>query len=140
MHICIINGPNLNEIGTRQPEIYGTLNFQDAMDLWQSKFPDLKIELFQSNHEGGIIDYIQEKKIECSGFIINAGAYSHTSIAIADALRSVHLPIIEVHLSNIFQRESYRHHSYISEVAKGCIVGMGMQGYELAIQSLLEDS
>ena len=140
MHICIINGPNLNEIGTRQPEIYGTLNFQDAMDLWQSKFPDLRIELFQSNHEGEIIDYIQLKKNECSGFIINAGAYSHTSIAIADALRSVHLPIVEVHLSNIFQRESYRHHSYISEVAKGCIVGMGMQGYELAIQSLLEDS
>lgn len=126
----------MNEIGTREPEIYGTLTFQSAMDLWQNKFPDLQIELFQSNHEGAIIDQIQEKKGVVDAFIINAGAYSHTSIAIADALRSVSLPIVEVHISNIYKRESYRHHSYISAVSDACIVGMGMKGYELAISFL----
>lgn len=138
MRICIINGPNLNEIGSREPEIYGTLSFQGAMDLWQKKYPALRIELFQSNHEGAIIDHIQLKKKEVDGFIVNAGAYSHTSIAIMDALRSVDQPIIEVHLSDIHKRESYRHYSYISEVAQTCIVGMGMKGYEKALDLLSE--
>jgi len=138
MQICIINGPNLNEIGTREPEIYGTLTFQSAMDSWAKDYPDVQIELFQSNHEGAIIDHIQLRKPEVSAFIINAGAYSHTSIAIADALRSVDKPIIEVHLSNIFKREEFRHKSFIAPLAEACIVGMGMQGYKMAIKYLLE--
>ena len=133
--LIIINGPNLNEIGTREPEIYGTLTFQSAMDSWSKDYPDIQLELFQSNHEGAIIDHIQLRKQEVSAFIINAGAYTHTSIAIHDALKGSRLPVFEVHLTNIFQREDFRHVSYIANVAKGVICGFGSQGYEFALKA-----
>ena len=140
MRIGIINGPNLNEIGLREPEIYGHQTFEDAMNLWKASFPKVHLSLFQSNHEGALIDHIQEAKHKCVAFVINAAAYTHTSVAIADALRSCSIPIIEVHLSNIFAREPYRHHSFISPIAEACIVGMGMKGYEMAIRYLLDRS
>ena len=137
MRIAIINGPNLNEIGTREPEIYGSTSFEEAGQQWKELFPHTQIQLHQSNQEGTLIDLIQQLKNEVDGLIINAGAYAHTSIAIADALRSVTIPMVEVHMSNIHARESYRKSSYMAEVVDAVIVGMGMQGYALAIQYLI---
>ena len=137
MRIAIINGPNLNEIGTREPEIYGSTSFEEAGHQWEELFPHTQIQLHQSNQEGILIDLIQRLKNEVDGLIINAGAYAHTSIAIADALRSVTIPMVEVHMPNIHARESYRKSSYMAEVVDAVIVGMGMQGYALAIQYLI---
>lgn len=137
MKICIINGPNLNMLGTREPEIYGSVSFDDFIGDLKKKFTQVELLYFQSNHEGAIIDKIQEMGLQNIPLIVNAGGYTHTSVAIADALRLVNSKKIEVHISNIFAREEYRKHSYISETCNGVISGLGLQGYELAIASIL---
>jgi len=138
--IHILNGPNLNLLGTREPVIYGSQTLQDIENLCQEKCDahGLKLEFSQSNDEGALVDLIQASSNDASALIINAGAYTHTSIAIHDALKSLTIPIIEVHLSNIFARESFRHHSYISPLAKGVICGFGSQGYLMAIDAVAQ--
>lgn len=136
--VLIINGPNLNLLGTREPEIYGRTSFADYL-LHLEKIADNRAELvyFQSNSEGGIIDFIQEHSPDARGIVINAGAYTHTSVAIRDALSNVRLPKVEVHISNIHQRETFRHFSYLSAVCDGMIAGLGLKGYELALEYVL---
>jgi len=138
MKILIINGPNLNLLGKRQPEIYGKKSFSDYLSELKLKYSEIKIEYFQSNHVGEIIDKLHEVGFTYDGIILNAAAYSHTSVAIADAVASIKTEVIEVHISNIYARDSYRRHSYISEHAKAVVVGFGLFGYELALQSFLE--
>lgn len=136
--IYILNGPNLNLLGQREPEIYGTETLGDieTMCAAQAKKYGQSIAFHQSNDEGKMVDIIHQARAEACGLIINAGAYTHTSIAILDALQTLDVPVIEVHLSNLFKREAFRHHSYISAAAKGMICGFGAQGYMLAIDSL----
>lgn len=136
--IHIVNGPNLNLLGTREPEIYGTTTLADieAMCAARAQHHGLTANCFQSNDEGELVNIVQAARQSAAGLIINAGAYSHTSVAILDALQAVEAPIIEVHLSNIFAREEFRHHSYVSGVAAGVICGLGAQGYEMAIDAL----
>lgn len=138
MKIAIINGPNLNLLGKREPKIYGNETFEQFFSNLQEKYPQTQLIYFQSNIEGEIINKIHEIGFDYDGIILNAGAYTHTSIAIVDAIKSVQTPVIEVHISNTFARETYRHHSYISPVAKGIILGFGMKSYELALLSFLE--
>ncbi|MFK8302043.1 type II 3-dehydroquinate dehydratase [Capnocytophaga stomatis] len=138
MKIAIINGPNLNLLGKREPKIYGNETFEHFFSNLQEKYPQTQLIYFQSNIEGEIINKIHEIGFDYDGIILNAGAYTHTSIAIVDAIKSVQTPVIEVHISNTFARETYRHHSYISPVAKGIILGFGMKSYELALLSFLE--
>jgi len=135
--ILIINGPNLNLLGKREPGVYGSQSFEAYFEELKSRYNTAELTYFQSNTEGYIIDKIHETGFEFDGIIINAGAFTHTSIAIADAIRSVTTPVIEVHISNVFKRESYRHHSYLSEACKGCIVGFGLDSYRLAIEAFL---
>lgn len=135
--IQIINGPNLNLLGKREPTVYGNQTFEAYYEELKTLFPDAQLDYFQSNSEGVIIDKIQEVGFSYDGIVLNAGAYTHTSIAIADAIRSVTKPVIEVHISNVFKREAFRHHSYLSEACKGCIVGFGMDSYRLAINAVL---
>lgn len=137
MKIAIINGPNLNLLGKREPEIYGNKTFEEYFKFLEDEFKNIELIYFQSNHEGAIIDKIHEVGFDFNGIVLNAGAYTHTSIAIADAVSAITTPVVEVHLSNVFARETFRHHSYISAVAKGTIGGFGLQSYKLAIQSLL---
>lgn len=137
MKIIIINGPNLNLLGIREKELYGDKNFGIIHCELQEKFTDITLEYFQSNHEGSLIDKIHEVGFLYDGIILNAGAYSHTSIALADAIAAVQTPVVEVHISNIFDRERFRHHSYMTKNCKGIITGFGIKGYELAIQSFL---
>jgi len=137
MNIIIINGPNLNLLGKREPEVYGGRSFEDYLAALQQKFPGIQLEYYQSNIEGEIITKIQEKGFDYDGIILNAGAYTHTSIGIADAVKAVTTPVIEVHISNTFSRETFRHQSYLSPVSAGVIVGFGLKGYELALQALL---
>jgi 3-dehydroquinate dehydratase-2 len=138
MKIHIINGPNLNLLGEREPHIYGTISFEVFFDELKKKYAGkCELESFQSNVEGELINYIHAIRNQSSGIIINAGAYTHTSIAIADAIASVRVPTVEVHISNIFAREPFRQHSYLSKVCKGSICGLGLNGYELAINHLL---
>jgi len=137
MKICIINGPNLNLLGKREPEIYGAQTFDDYLSILKSKFHNLELNYFQSNIEGELIDKIQEYGFSYDGIILNAGAYTHTSIGIGDAVKAVTTPVVEVHISNTFSRESFRHQSYISGNAKGVILGFGMKSYELAVMSFL---
>ena len=142
-HIHIINGANLNLLGKREPEIYGSLSFEDFFTVVQEEYKKKNVLLshFQSNYEGAIIDNIHEQlNKNLAGLIINAGAYTHYSYAISDALRILTCPIVEVHISNIFARESFRHISVISPVAKGTITGLGLQGYTLAIKYLMDIS
>lgn len=136
--IMVLNGPNLNLLGLREPEIYGheTLSDIEEACLERASELGLAVEFRQSNHEGQLIDWIQEARQSADGIILNAGAYSHSSIGILDALNAAQLPIIEVHLSNIFRRESFRHHSYVSRAAQGVICGLGAQGYELALTGM----
>ena len=134
--IIIINGPNLNLLGKRQPEIYGNQTFEDYFKILVQKFSDCSLEYFQSNHEGALIDKIHEVGFSYDGIVLNAGGYTHTSIALADAISSVTTPVAEVHISNIYERESFRHHSYIEAVAVTSIVGKGMIGYDEAITFL----
>jgi len=136
-HILIINGPNLNLLGKREPGVYGNQSFDAYFEELKNNYNTVGLSYFQSNTEGFIIDKIHETGFSFDGIIINAGAFTHTSIAIADAIRSVTTPVIEVHISNVFKRESYRHHSYLSEACKGCIVGFGLDSYRLAIEAFL---
>jgi len=136
--IQIINGPNLNLLGKREPGVYGSQSFDEYLTTLRAGFPDLNIEYFQSNSEGDIIDCIQDAGFTADGIVLNAGAYTHTSIAIADAIRAVPAPVIEVHISNVFSRESFRHHSYLSAVCKGSISGFGLDSYRLALDSFQE--
>jgi len=131
----IINGPNLNLLGRRENEIYGDTSFQDVFMNLQLKYKDLELAYFQSNIEGELIDKIQEVGYDFDGIVLNAAAYTHTSVAIGDAVKAITTPVIEVHISNTFSREDFRHTSYISPNAKGVIIGFGMQSYELALQS-----
>lgn len=134
--IQIINGPNLNLLGKREPSVYGNQSFEEYLLELKEQFPHIELSYFQSNIEGEIIDKLHEVGFDVDGIIINAGAYTHTSIAIADAIRAISSPVIEVHISNVFKRESFRHHSFLSEACKGCIVGFGMDSYRLAINAL----
>lgn len=140
MHIAIINGPNLNLTGIREPEIYGTKTFANLMTELKSLFPDVEISYFQSNVEGELINRIQEVGFSAKGIVINAGGYSHTSVALHDALAAVPAPAVEVHLSNIFAREEYRHHSLLSSACRGIVAGLGLEGYTLAVEFLLRQT
>lgn len=137
MNILIINGPNLNLLGKREPAIYGSKSFTDYFTELQAQFPDHNLSYFQSNQEGDLIDKLHETGFELDGIVMNAGAYTHTSVAIADAIKGITTPVIEVHISNVFAREEFRHHSYLSPVCWGCICGFGLQSYELAIKAIL---
>lgn len=138
MKIIIINGPNLNLLGKRENDIYGNETFNDFFESLQNKFPNVELSLFQSNIEGEIIDKIQETGYSYDGIILNAAAYTHTSVGIADSVKAITTPVVEVHISNTFLREEFRHKSYISPNAKGIIIGFGLQSYELALQSFLK--
>jgi len=133
----IINGPNLNLLGKREPEIYGSATFEDYLRELQEKYKNIEFSYFQSNIEGELIGKIQEVGFSYDGIILNAAAYTHTSIGIGDAIKAVTTPVIEVHISNTHQREDFRHVSYISPVSKGVILGFGLKSYDLAIQSFL---
>ena len=137
MKIIIINGPNLNILGKREPTIYGNLSFEQYFDGLKGKYADIDLSYFQSNIEGEIIDKIQEVGFTHDGIIINAAAYTHTSIGIGDVIKAITCPVIEVHISNTYSRESFRHQSYLAPNAKGIIIGFGLKSYELAIQSFL---
>lgn len=137
MKICIVNGPNLNLLGKREPEVYGSQSFEEYLVQLKSKFSSIEFDYFQSNIEGELIGKIQEVGFSFDGIILNAGAYSHTSIGIGDAVKAITTPVIEVHISNTFGRESFRHQSYISGNAKGVILGFGLNSYDLAVQSFL---
>ena len=136
--IEIINGPNLNLTGRREPEVYGTTTMEDCVARLRQAFPDVEIGYYQSNVEGELISHIQQAGFSADGLVVNLGGYSHTSVALRDALLAVPAPKVEVHLSNIFAREDYRHHSYITSACRGMICGLGLQGYELAIRSILQ--
>lgn len=136
-HIEIINGPNLNLTGRREPEVYGTTTMEEYIDSLRKLFPEVEITYYQSNVEGELIDRIQQVGFRYDGLIVNLGGYSHTSVALRDALLAVPAPKIEVHLSNIFAREEYRHHSLVTSACRGMVCGLGLRGYELAIRSLI---
>jgi 3-dehydroquinate dehydratase-2 len=135
MKIAVINGPNLNLLGTREPDIYGSRSFEEYFKELKNAFSEHELEYFQSNSEGDLIDRIQDAGRDCNGIVLNAGAYTHTSAAIGDAVAAIDIPTIEVHISNVFAREEFRHKSFISPFAKGIIVGLGLDGYKLAIES-----
>lgn len=135
--IQIINGANLNLLGVREPGIYGNNSFESYLPALRALFPDVQIDYYQSNIEGEMINKMQEVGFGYDGIVLNAGAYTHTSIALLDCIRSLRCPVVEVHISNVHQREEFRHHSMISSGCKGVICGFGLQGYELAIRGLL---
>jgi 3-dehydroquinate dehydratase-2 len=136
--ILIINGPNLNLLGTREPGIYGSDTMDSCLDSLRKRYPEVRFEYFQSNHEGALIDCLHDTNSRSfTGIILNAGAYTHTSLAIADAIAAIRTPVVEVHISNIAARESIRHISLITPVCKGIIAGFGLESYRLAVESLL---
>ena len=136
MKIQIINGPNLNLLGRREPGIYGQSSFDEYLPKLQARFPDVEIAYYQSNIEGELIDKMQEVGFDYDGIVLNAGAYTHTSIALHDCIRSLKAPVIEVHISNVHQREEFRHRSMISSACKGVICGFGLDSYRLAIEAI----
>ncbi|NMB50447.1 MAG: type II 3-dehydroquinate dehydratase [Bacteroidales bacterium] len=136
MKIQIINGPNLNLLGVREPDVYGSVSFAEYFTQLQEIFPDVELEYFQSNIEGEIINKIQEAGFGCDGIVLNAAGYTHTSVAIRDAIKAVPAPVVEVHVSNVFAREEFRHRSMISAVCRGVIIGFGLDSYRLAIEAL----
>lgn len=138
MKIIIINGPNINLLGIREPDIYGSETFQEFFGTLQFKYQDLELSHYQSNIEGELISKLQEVGFDYDGIILNAAAYTHTSVGIGDAVKAIKTPVVEVHISNTFAREEFRHHSYISPNAKGVILGFGLQSYDLAVQSFLK--
>ncbi|MBQ7062514.1 MAG: 3-dehydroquinate dehydratase [Bacteroidales bacterium] len=135
--IAIINGPNLNLLGQREPNLYGHQTMQEALEQLRARFAEVEFVYHQSNVEGELVNAIQQEGFACAGIIINAGGYSHTSVAIHDALKAVPAPAIEVHLTNIFARESYRHQTLLTSACRGIIAGLGLQGYTLAVEALL---
>jgi len=136
MKLLIINGPNLNLLGERETDIYGKISFDDYLDLLQSSFPKIEIGYYQSNVEGEIINRLHNATLEVDGIVLNAGGYTHTSVAIADAISAIDVPVVEVHISNIFSREDFRYRSYIAPHCKGSIIGFGLDSYELAVSWL----
>lgn len=137
MHLTIINGPNLNLLGVREPELYGNRSFEDFLEELRERFPAITFAYFQSNHEGELIDRLQACSGQTEGIIYNGAGYTHTSIAIADTIAALSVPLVEVHISNIHAREAFRHHSYSGARAKGVITGLGLEGYALAVQYFL---
>jgi 3-dehydroquinate dehydratase-2 len=135
MKILIINGPNLNLLGTREPEVYGSESFESYFETLENQFSTMQLTYYQSNIEGELISKLQEVGFTYDGIILNAGAYTHTSIGIADAIKAITTPVVEVHISNTFSRETFRHQSFISPHAKGVIIGFGLKSYALALQS-----
>lgn len=135
--IVIINGPNLNLIGTREPEIYGSVSLNDYLNNLQQTFKEVQFHFFQSNIEGELINFLHDCRNKADGIILNAGAYSHTSIAIADAISAIKIPVIEVHISNVLAREDFRKNSFIAAKCVGSISGLGLKGYELAVRYFL---
>ncbi|MCB0706160.1 MAG: type II 3-dehydroquinate dehydratase [Saprospiraceae bacterium] len=138
MKLLILNGPNLNLIGQREPEIYGRKSFEEYFENLQMEYPGVTLHYFQSNHEGDLIDKIQEAGFSYQGVILNAGAYSHTSIALADAISAIETPVVEVHISNIYAREDFRQKSLTANRCDGCITGLGLKGYALAIEYFID--
>lgn len=136
-HIEIINGPNLNLTGIREPDIYGTTSMEAMVAELRAQFPDVEIGYYQSNVEGELINHLQAVGFSADGIVLNAGGYSHTSVAIHDAIAAITAPVVEVHISNIYAREEYRRHSLLSEVCRGVVCGLGLNGYRLAVEGLL---
>jgi len=134
MKIAIINGPNLNLLGKREPEIYGNMSFEEYLGSLKKKYPDIELSYFQSNIEGELINELQRVGFDYDGIIFNPGGYTHTSVAIGDAVAAIKTPVIEVHISNVHAREDFRKHSFISAKAAGSIIGMGLPGYEMALE------
>ena len=137
MKLIIINGPNLNLLGKREPDIYGSESFEGFMEQLKAQFPKIDLEYYQSNIEGELIDKLHEVGFYYDGVVLNAGAYTHTSIGIGDAVKAIDTPVVELHISNVHSREDFRHKSFIAANAKGVIFGFGLKGYELAIQSFI---
>ena len=137
MQILLLNGPNLNLLGKREPGIYGSEGFEAFLEKLKALFPQVELHYFQSNVEGEIINQLHQVGFSYDGIVMNAGAYTHTSVAIADAVAAIQTPVIEVHISNVYAREEFRHHSMMAKNCKGIITGFGMQSYQLAIQSFL---
>ena len=137
MKIAILNGPNLNLLGKREPDVYGNQDFDQFFDQLQSLFPDISLTYFQSNVEGELINELQRVGFDVDGIILNAAAYTHTSVAIGDAIKAISSPVIEVHISNTFAREDFRHTSFVTPNAKGLILGFGLDVYRLAVESFL---
>lgn len=137
MKIQIINGPNLNLLGKREPDIYGNRSFEDYLSTLQARFPDIELHYYQSNVEGELINKLQEVGFSVDGIVLNAGAYTHTSIALQDCIRSLKCPVVEVHISNVHQREDFRHHSFLSPACLGVICGFGLHGYAMAIDGII---
>jgi 3-dehydroquinate dehydratase-2 len=137
MKMLIINGPNLNLLGRREPELYGGRSFEDFFEGLKKDFPEIRLEYFQSNHEGALLDKLHEAGFSTDGIVLNAGALSHTSIALADAVAAIQAPVVEVHISNVHRREAFRHHSFLSATCVGSIVGLGLEGYRLAVEHFL---
>lgn len=135
--ILILNGPNLNLLGTREPEIYGSVSFESYLQTLNEEFREIQLDYFQSNHEGVLIDKLQEADHRYDGVVMNPGAYAHTSIALADCIRAIGVPVVEVHISDISKREPYRRHSFTAEACRTCIMGKGLEGYALAVRELL---
>ncbi len=138
MRLFIINGPNLNLVGVREPDVYGSQTLDSYFKKLEAWYPDIKFTFFQSNSEGAIIDCLQQTEKEADGVILNAGGYTHTSVAVADAISAISTPVIEVHLSNVHKRESFRHHSFLSPVVEGVISGFGLDSYRLAVEAYLK--
>ncbi len=138
MKILILNGPNLNLIGRREPEIYGNQSLDEFFETLKQRFSDCEIDSFQSNHEGILIDKLQEAMDKYDGVVMNPGGYAHTSIALMDTVKAINIPVVEVHISNIYEREEYRHHSYTAEAAVKSIAGHGLEGYAEAIEYLVK--
>ncbi|MEM6830377.1 MAG: type II 3-dehydroquinate dehydratase [Bacteroidota bacterium] len=139
MKLIVMNGPNLNLLGVREPEIYGSTTFEDYFRELRSKFEDHQLEYFQSNHEGALIDKLHEVGFSFDGIVMNPGAYTHTSIAIRDAISSITTPVVEVHISNLEEREEFRQISYVKDVCIGSVVGMGLAGYSKALEKIIEN-
>ena len=139
MKIQIINGPNLNLLGKREPDIYGNRPFEEYLEVLKKSFPENQIDYFQSNCEGALIDKIHEAGFCCDGIILNAGGYTHTSVALHDAIKAVPAPVVEVHMSNVHAREPFRHTSIIAAACKGSVVGFGLDSYRLAVEALLSE-
>jgi len=137
MKILILNGPNLNLLGRREPAVYGNRSFEDYLEQLRQQYPDIQLDYYQSNHEGDLIDRLHADGFTADGIILNAGAYTHTSIALHDAIRAITAPVIEVHISNVHQREPFRHTSLISAACRGVICGFGLDSYRLAMEGIL---